>query len=86
MPSCDLFEQQNEKYKDSVLPSDIKNRIVIEAGATLGWFKYAGLNGKVIGVDTFGKSGKYEDVYNFFNLTKEHLVEEVKIIINQNKK
>ena len=56
MPSCELFEEQPEAYRREVLPPEVKKRIAIEAGATLGWYKYVGEEGKVIGIDRFGAS------------------------------
>jgi transketolase len=51
MPCTELFDKQNEKYKESVLPSTVRARVAVEAGATMPWFKYVGLDGKVIGID-----------------------------------
>ena len=56
MPSWELFEIQDYDYKESVLPKDVKKRISIEAGSTLGWHKYITDEGIAIGIDEFGKS------------------------------
>lgn len=57
MPSTDLFDKQSKEYKEKVLPANIKNRMSIELGSTLSWYKYTGLNGLNIGIDHFGASG-----------------------------
>lgn len=85
MPCVELFEEQDDNYKESVLPSRVINRISVEAGSTLGWYKYVGLNGKAIGVDVFGHSGKASDLYNHFNITAENIVETTIAVINKNK-
>jgi transketolase len=56
MPSWDLFEQQSETYRDSVLPPSVTARLAIEQGSTLGWERYVGPKGRVIGMHTFGGS------------------------------
>lgn len=78
MPSTDVFELQNNSYKESVLPASVKNRVAIEAGASQSWYKYVGLDGTVIGIDTFGASAPFEKLYSEFGITKEAVVEAVK--------
>lgn len=75
MPSVDVFEAQSERYRSSVLPPAVKNRVVIEAGVTALWLKYAGSGGIVLGVDEFGHSAPASDVYEHFNLTSESVRE-----------
>lgn len=65
MPCMELFEKQNFKYKESVLPKNVKT-IIFEAGSTFGWDKYVGNKGKVIGIDTFGMSAPGQQVYEKF--------------------
>lgn len=77
MPCVELFEEQSVDYKESVLPSNVTNRVSVEAGSTLGWYKYVGLDGFAIGVDSFGLSAKANDVYNHFGITAEHIVDTV---------
>ncbi len=77
MPSIDLFEEESNKYKDTVLPPAITKRVAIEAGATQSWYKYVGLNGKVIGLDHFGASAPIATLYKEFGLTAEAVVEAV---------
>jgi len=74
MPSWDLFEQQTKKYRQEILPPACKKRIAVEAGCTLGWEKYVGNTGKVIGIDTFGASGPYKALAQKFGFTVEHVV------------
>lgn len=81
MPCWEIFDMQNESYKNSVLPPSIKNRISVEAGATLGWQKYIGDNGVPIGIDEFGSSApgniilekKGFSVENVLNISKKIL-------------
>ena len=69
MPNVNVFLQQKEEYKESVLPSNILARVAVEAGNTFIWHKFVGLNGKVIGIDRFGLSGPYNLVYQELNIT-----------------
>jgi len=78
MPSWELFEQQPEEYKNSVLPPGISARVAIEAGATQGWHKYVGSTGEVIGLDHFGASAPISDLFSNFGITVEAVVEAVK--------
>lgn len=77
MPSTDAFEQQPQDYKDTVLPPTLKRRIAVEAGVSDYWWKYVGLEGKVLGVDRFGESAPAEDVFKHFGLTVENIVSTV---------
>ena len=81
MPCWELFEAQDDEYKDSVLPSEISPRVSIEAGATLGWSKYIGSGGIAIGVDRFGASAPYEQIYEAFGLTPGHVAEAVNALL-----
>jgi transketolase len=80
MPSTDTFDAQDTAYKESVLPASCTARVAVEAGVTGLWMKYVGLNGKVIGVDTFGESAPAGDVYKHFNVTTEAVVEAVESV------
>lgn len=75
MPCIDLFEEQDDSYKELVLPSDITARISIEASSPYGWHKYTGTRGIVMGIDRFGESAPYEEVYEHLGLTVEKVVE-----------
>ncbi len=74
MPSTDIFEQQSTQYKESVLPSGITTRIAVEAGHADYWYKYVGLNGKVLGMTTFGESAPASALFQEFGFTTENLV------------
>lgn len=84
MPSWDLFEQQDEQYKESVLPKAVKKRLSIEMGASLGWHKYVGDEGGVIAIDTFGASAPGEKVIAEYGFTEENVVREMKAILGRN--
>lgn len=74
MPSWELFEKQNASYKASVLPESVTNRVSIEAGSTFGWERYVGSEGKSIGLNTFGESAPYEELYEHFGITSDAVV------------
>jgi len=77
MPSTDIFDEQSEKFKENVLPSKITKRVAIEAAASQSWYKYIGLAGKVIGIDSFGASAPIAVLYKEFGITAEKVVEAV---------
>jgi len=74
MPSMDAFEAQDVAYKESVLPEAVEARVAVEAGVTHLWPRYVGMQGKVIGLDTFGESAPAGDVYKAFDITKEKVI------------
>jgi len=75
MPSTDAFDEQDAAYKESVLPSTVKARMAIEAAASDFWYKYVGLDGKVIGLDRFGESAPAKDVFEYLGFTVANVVE-----------
>ena len=77
MPSTNIFDEQPQEYKESVLPKNILKRVAVEAGVTLGWYKYVGLEGRVIGLDRFGASAPYKTLYKEFGITTDTIVEAV---------
>ena len=81
MPSTELYDAQSNDYKNSILPADCLKRVAIEAGASLGWYKYVGLEGRVVGIDRFGASAPYKEIYKQLGITAEHLVSEVLDIV-----
>ncbi|MEL7232907.1 MAG: transketolase C-terminal domain-containing protein, partial [Chloroflexota bacterium] len=81
MPCWELFEEQDDTYKESVLPKSVRARVSIEAGITTGWQKYVGLDGIAIGVDTFGASAPYKKIYEEYGLTVEKMVEAAKHLL-----
>ena len=77
MPSTDVFDKQDDKYKETVLPFSCRNRIAIEAGVTDYWKKYVGLDGLALGIDTFGESAPAKKVFEYFGLTEQNLKKEI---------
>jgi transketolase len=78
MPSTNAFDKQDAAYKESVLPSSVTARVAVEAGVTGFWAKYVGLNGKVVGMDTFGESAPAGELFKLFGITTEAVVAAVK--------
>ncbi|NCS82750.1 MAG: transketolase, partial [Ignavibacteria bacterium] len=87
MPNWNLYERQTPEYWESVLPNKVKARVAIEAGSTLGWRRFVGLHGdgEVLGMRTFGASGKLNNLLEEFGLTVEYVVKAAKKVINKNK-
>ena len=81
MPSSDVFDAQDESYRESVLPRTVSCRIAIEAGVSDGWRKYVGLDGAIIGLDRFGESAPAEAAFEYFGFTVENIVNQVNAII-----
>ncbi|HET9679496.1 MAG TPA: transketolase [Gammaproteobacteria bacterium] len=82
MPNTRLFDQQDEDYRASVLPSDVTRRIAIEAGVTDIWWRYVGTQGAVIGIDTFGESAPAKDVFPYFGFTVDNVVKTAEKLLN----
>lgn len=80
MPSTDVFDAQDADYKESVLPSAVTARVAVEAGIKDFWYKYVGLNGAVIGMETFGESAPAAELYEYFGITTKHVVEAAKAV------
>ncbi|PIE82698.1 MAG: transketolase [Candidatus Contendobacter odensis] len=78
MPSVNVFEAQDDAYRESVLPDAVTRRVVVEAGVTAPWYKYAGSDGIVIGVDRFGESGPPEMIFQHFGFTAERVAAAVR--------
>ncbi|MCX6415253.1 MAG: transketolase [Actinobacteria bacterium] len=74
MPCLEWFDEQDEAYRDSVLLPSVRARVAIEAGSTLGWWKYVGDRGRVIGIDHFGASADYQVLFNEFGITVDAIV------------
>ena len=75
MPSMEVFEEQTEEYKESVLPKAVRRRVAVEALSGFGWNKYTGLDGALVTMDGFGASGPAEKLMEHFGFTAEHVVE-----------
>ena len=82
MPCWELFEEQDQAYRDEVLPPSVTARVGVEAGATLGWYKYVGLNGAVVGLDHFGASAPWEEVYEDVNLTADAVADAARSLLD----
>jgi transketolase len=78
MPSWDIFEKQDDAYKDAVLPPDVEARVCVEAAAEIGWDRYAGRYGAKIVMRTFGASAPWSDLKRRFGFTQEHVYDEAK--------
>ena len=83
MPSWELFERQETEYRDSVLPPSVKRRLVVEAGATFGWSRYAGDRGHVIGIDQFGASAPSPVNMKEFGFTVENVEANARALLEQ---
>jgi transketolase len=84
MASMELFAQQDEAYRDSVLPPGVP-RVSIEASQPMSWYKWVGTDGVAIGLDHFGASAPYKELYQEFKLTPEHVVETVRALVGSKK-
>ena len=78
MPCMDLFEEQSEEYKESVLPKAVRKRVAIEALSDFGWGRYVGLDGAYVTMKGFGASGPAAVLFEHFGFTGDHVVETVK--------
>ena len=76
IPSTDVFDAQDAAYRDSVLPKGVK-RVAVEAGVTGGWYKYVGLDGKIVGLDRFGESAPAGALFKHFGFTAENVAKAV---------
>ncbi len=83
MASFRLFDEQPSRYRDSVLPPGVEARVAVEAGSSLGWYRYVGSGGAVIGIDRFGASAPYQVLYERFGLTAANVVRTVRRLLRQ---
>jgi transketolase len=81
MPSWDRFEQQSQEYKNSVLPKNVKKRLGIEVGSSMGWHKYTGDEGDVLAIDTFGASAPGEKIMEEYGFSLSNVVARVKALL-----
>ncbi|WP_455380142.1 transketolase [Acidihalobacter prosperus] len=81
MPSVEVFETQDEAYREAVLPRAVRARVAVEAGVTEYWGKYVGMDGAVVGMDRFGESAPAGDLFKHFGFTVEHVVEAVERVL-----
>lgn len=76
IPSFEIFNAQDEAYKESVLPNSVRKRVAVEALTSFGWHQYVGLDGKIVSLDTFGASGNAAELFKQFGFTVENVVNE----------
>lgn len=81
MPSMELFDKQSAEYKESVLPNAVRKRVAVEALSDFGWYKYVGLDGKVIAMEGFGASGPAATLFEHFGFTVDNVVKTVKSVM-----
>jgi len=84
MPSWELFERQDDAYRKAVLPPPIRARVAVEMGATIGWDRYVGCDGAILGMHTFGTSGPYAEVIRKYGFIPETVVEAAEAQIARN--
>lgn len=82
-PSWELFEEQEQEYRDTVLPPEVRKRVAVEAGITTGWERYVGLDGAVVGMEGFGKSAPYKILYEKFGITFERVMQEAEKLLSK---
>lgn len=78
MPSCELFDEQDKAYRESVLPANVTGRVAVEAGVRQSWDKYLGPTGRFVGMTSFGASGPYQQLYQKFGITVENVISEAR--------
>ncbi|MDO6498189.1 transketolase family protein, partial [Photobacterium sanguinicancri] len=81
MPATDVFDKQDAAYREAVLPADVTARVAVEAGIADFWFKYVGLNGRIIGMTTFGESAPAGELFKMFGFTTENVVNNAKELL-----
>ena len=74
MPSTDVFLNQDETYRESVLPKAVTKRLAIEAATTEGWYRFVGYHGRILGIDRYGVSAPAPQVFKECGLTVEHII------------
>jgi transketolase len=86
MPSWELFEKQDQAYRDSVFPPGVHARVSVEAGSVLGWDRYTGSFGEIIGMHSFGSSAPIKDLMTKFGLTPEKVLAAAKTSMSKAQK
>jgi pyruvate dehydrogenase complex dehydrogenase (E1) component len=81
MPSWDLFDHQSREYRESILPPTVKARVAVEQGSTLGWERYIGESGRVIGMHTFGASAPLKELQRKFGFQPDRVVAAAKELL-----
>jgi transketolase len=85
LPSWEIFEQQEESYRQRVFPPDVLSRVSVEAGSVFGWERYVGLNGAIVGMTTFGASAPAKDLFKKYGFTTDHVIQVAKEVLARNK-
>jgi transketolase len=83
MPCWELFDEQPEEYREAVLPSSLRARVAVEAGTTLAWARYVGLDGAIVGLDRFGASAPYQVLYRELGITAEAVAEVARRVLSK---
>ncbi|MCK0535196.1 MULTISPECIES: transketolase [unclassified Anaerobiospirillum] len=83
MPCCEVFDRQSPEYREQVLPSAVRNRVAVEAGSTTTWYKYVGMDGKVLGIDHYGASAPAAELFKRYGFTVENTVAFGKSLLNK---
>jgi len=83
MPSWDLFDHQDQSYRDEVLPPDITARVAVEMASTFGWAQYAGGKGRIIGMRTFGASAPLKDLQKKFGFTSDAVAQAARELLGK---
>jgi transketolase len=81
MPSMDVFEEQSDEYKESILPKSIRARVAVEALSSFGWDKYVGLDGTIVAMNSFGASAPANILFEKFGFTVDNVVKAVKNVL-----
>ncbi|WMQ73185.1 MAG: Transketolase 1 [Sodalis sp.] len=81
LPSTDVFDLQDETYRESVLPKAVTARIAIEAGIADYWYKYVGLNGQIVGMTTFGESAPAAELFKVFGFTVDNVLSKARLLL-----
>ncbi|AHF76294.1 Transketolase 1 [Sodalis praecaptivus] len=81
LPSTDVFDSQDEAYRESVLPKAVTARVAIEAGIADYWYKYVGLNGQIVGMTTFGESAPAEELFKVFGFTVDNVLSKARLLL-----
>jgi transketolase len=83
MPSTQVFDAQDEAYRESVLPRAVRRRLAVEAAATQSWWRYVGSEGRVLGMERFGASGKASDLFPHFGFTADNVARQIDELLQQ---
>ena len=81
MPCMEVFERQSDEYKESVLPKSVRKRVAVEALSEFGWYRYVGLDGKVLSINQYGASGPANQLFEKYGFTVENVVKTVKEVL-----